>query len=149
MKVKNTTRINPDNGNPYTGELLAASDPRAWENTLAFYGRLPSQEEVNAHFEYLERENLAHRDTAGNWHMNDNDAPVLYEFGIRWDNPEDLVPADSTDSRCSHDIVATLESWPGTSDDLAPEPVYMMVPGEGAPQFTFDMPEKPQQLSLL
>lgn len=108
MRVKNKTRINPNNGAMLAGELLPANSPIAWTNTLAFYGRTPSQDEVNAHFDYLISEGLAYQDEDGNYHMTDHDAPVLYDFGaeaeykkhysdngLRWDAESELIPEDA------------------------------------------------------
>lgn len=70
---------------PRRGKLLAMNDPRAWANSLAFPGRTPSQEEVNAHLEHCRQRgnNLS------------NQAPVLWFFETRekvhWEEYDKLV----------------------------------------------------------
>lgn len=95
MKVINTTRFNPDTQTHYIGERLETNSPEAWTNTTAFYGRMPTQEEVNSHMEYCVKSGLATKD-GESYHFNDNRVPVVYEFGIRWDDATDLQPANTT-----------------------------------------------------
>ena len=94
QKIINTTRRNPDTGKYYRGERLAVNDPRAWANTLAFYGRTPTQTEVNDHLEYCIREGYATKNSEI-YNMGDACVPVLYDFGIRWDPSKDLQTAQN------------------------------------------------------
>jgi len=93
-KVINTTRRNPDTGKCYIGERLAVNDPRAWANTLAFYGQTPTQTEVNEHLEYCVHNGYTTKD-GEIWNMGDLCVPVLYDFGIRWDPAKDLQTVQS------------------------------------------------------
>ena len=53
-------------GLPWKGTVLATNDPRAWEGTMAFPSRLPSQSEVDSH-------------VVG--YTFEGRAPVLWDFG--------------------------------------------------------------------
>ncbi len=59
---------------PHKGVVLAINDPRPWSNTLAFPGRTPTVEEVDAHLANLAERGLSITKT-----------PVLYSFGVMWD----------------------------------------------------------------
>lgn len=61
------TNAHPGNwGKPWAGVVLAITNPRAWENTLAFSGRRPGRREV--------REHVARHDFSDR-------VPVLWDFG--------------------------------------------------------------------
>lgn len=89
MLVINTTRFNPDTQLFYVGKRLEVNDPEAWTNTAAFYKRTPTQDEVNSHMEHCVENGLATKD-GDSYRFNDNRVPVVYEFGIRWDDANDL-----------------------------------------------------------
>ena len=91
-KVINTTRLDPYTGKHHSGERLEVNDPRAWACTLAFYGRTPTQDEVNNHMQYCIENGYATQD-GGIIVWGDSSVPVLYEFGLRWDPIKDLQPA--------------------------------------------------------
>lgn len=75
-------RTNPD-GRPYRGVVLAVNDPRAWEDTGAFPGRRPTQEEVDAHIERMRQTGIDFSD----------EVPVEWEFGkVYWEPVHKLVP---------------------------------------------------------
>lgn len=67
-------------GRPWKGVVLALNDPRAWEGTMAFPSRLPSQSEVDEHVHGLSFEGRT---------------PVLWDFGASglksyWEPTESL-----------------------------------------------------------
>lgn len=69
-------------GTPWRGVVLALNDPRAWENTLAFPGRLPGHLEVDEH--------VAQHTFSGR-------TPVLWDFGSaglqsHWERTASLRP---------------------------------------------------------
>jgi hypothetical protein len=70
---------------PWKGILLAPNDPRAWQNTVRFPGRLPEQAEVDQHLADLHQ-----RDTPL------TAVPVLYDFdgeaSVQWETPDKVVP---------------------------------------------------------
>lgn len=136
--VINTTRIDPETNKHYPGQLLAANDPRAWTNTLAFTGT-PTQDQVNAHFDYLAREGFAAQDDQSQWYMTDGDAPVLYQFGIRWDATDDLQPIECAGLSLNDEDALYSQA-------TQPEPAPM-VKGEGAGQYTFDL-QPNEQLAM-
>lgn len=90
---------------PHKGVVLANNDPRAWANTLAFPGRTPTQEEVDAHLANLAERNIPLSNT-----------PVLYQFGVMWDTevrPYEEVLAEWQAARQkkyedTHERVATV-----------------------------------------
>ena len=68
----------------HQGTVLDAYDVRAWQGSMAFEGRAPTEAEVRAHVDAL-------RTWAGDpadWRSR---APVLWDFGIvRWDDVKAL-----------------------------------------------------------
>ena len=70
---------------PWKGIQLAPNDPRAWQNTVRFPGRLPEQAEVDKHLADLRERNIP---LTG--------MPVLWEFGdeqrVGWETADKVVP---------------------------------------------------------
>jgi len=70
---------------PWNGILLAPNDPRAWQNTVRFPGRLPEQAEVDKHLADLQARNIP---LTG--------VPVLWDFGdeqrVGWETADKVVP---------------------------------------------------------
>lgn len=70
-------------GLPWKGTVLAINDRRAWQGTMAFPDRLPSQDEVEAHIAP---------------HTFKDRIPVLWDFGPRhgltsmWERLGSVVP---------------------------------------------------------
>ena len=70
-------------GKCWTGKVLDVADPRAWEGTIAFPGRLPTRAQVNAHISNLQKK---HGLSVGK-----NDVPVLWEFGkVYWTSRDSI-----------------------------------------------------------
>lgn len=67
----------------HVGTVLCITDPRAWEGSIAFESRQPSQEAVCAHVAWCLDQGLL-RDSL----------PVLWDFGrVYWDRASSLSPA--------------------------------------------------------
>lgn len=77
-------RMGP-HGRQWVGTVLRQDDPRAWENTIAFPGRRPTQAEVREHLKGLGKM----KSWIGPPH--DTNMPVAWEFGkVYWENPKRL-----------------------------------------------------------
>lgn len=68
----------------HVGTVLARNDPRAWTGSIAFSGRTPTQEEVDAH--------LAHPVVAAVF-ASEKDArvPIVWDFGNLYWEPASAV----------------------------------------------------------
>ena len=158
MKVINTTRVNPDTGKHYIGERLELNDPRAYANSLHFLGRTPTQAETD---EFIEESKVNGylTESGGMWIWGDDSAPVLYEFGLRWDAIKDLQPVEES----AEDTLRALWTAKGISEErqneiladieskAKPETLAGMFPQVWTPegmQYTFTAPGEPIQPAL-
>lgn len=71
---------------PWSGEVLALDDPRAWKGSIAFHGTdLPDAGAVSAHVASLRLRGLL-----------SNTVPVLWDFGtyarVWWETPANVRP---------------------------------------------------------
>lgn len=79
-------------GAPWKGRVLAINDPRAWERTVAFGPRLPTQDEVDEHIRRV-RAVFPSPSVPGDGDPFAGTVPVLWEFGeVRWDKVTSIRP---------------------------------------------------------
>lgn len=79
-------------GTPWKGRVLAINDPRAWEGTVAFGPRLPTQEEVDEHIRRVKAV-FSSPSVPGDGDPFAGAVPVLWEFGeVQWDKVTSIRP---------------------------------------------------------